>query len=237
MKRILNVCGYNSALSFKLVEEDKLSNLENYIETHHRKVVDEFQEYEDIKPFQFLPGHRSLILGIKAEISDIQSKKKQKVPKSNKMPRDEDEKTLQISLINQLSAYANGISLKLDWSHSIQETEFTQVENSTLVRCKISCPQCGMTSTMRYERSWKVANMYRHLRTHSSTLASTNISKVTSKTSAALSKKKLPNMNKKIEIISVDVVHQNENLNRYNEISEYESDAFIEYASENEIDE
>lgn len=150
MKKLLDICGYNSALSFKSIEESSLTHLETYIEGNHRKVVDEFAEYHHIKPFQFLPGHRSLILGIKDEISNIQSGKKKKVskPSSKKLPRDNDELTLAQGLANQLSTYANGIGLKLDWASSIKKIELTETENATLAKCVISCPRCN---NIRYD--------------------------------------------------------------------------------------
>lgn len=166
MKNFLTVCGYNSALAFKSVDENSLSNLENYIEVHHRKTVDDFPEYVDIKPFEFLPGHRSLIVGIKTELSDIQSKKKQKVMKSTKPSRNEDENELRSSLVNQMTTYASGIGLGLDFSVSVQDMNLEKVEELTLAVCKVVCPACNRIFTIRYNKNWKICNIYRHLRTH-----------------------------------------------------------------------
>lgn len=78
MKKLLTISGYNSTWSFKSLTEGKLPDIEEYIEKRHRKIADQFDEYKDIRPFEFLPGHRALILGIKSEIIDIQETKKPK---------------------------------------------------------------------------------------------------------------------------------------------------------------
>ena len=50
---------------------ERLNDAEVFIEKHYRQTADEFEEYKHIKPFQFLPGHNALILGMKLEINDI----------------------------------------------------------------------------------------------------------------------------------------------------------------------
>lgn len=80
IKRLLTVTGYDSAWSFKSVSEQKLYEAEDFIEKHHRQDADQFDEYKDMKPFKFLPGHKSLIFGIKSEIEEFQNTKKQKTP-------------------------------------------------------------------------------------------------------------------------------------------------------------
>lgn len=176
MKRILTVSGYNSALSFKSIDESKVQELELYIEANHRKTADEFPEYAEIKPFQFLPGHRSLILGIKDEILNIQTEKKQKFTKKSRRDEDEprDEQSLELSLRNQMSAYANGIGLNLDWTQSINNIVLTSTGRSTMAQCSVSCPVCNKDYMLRYDRNWKVTNMYRHIRSHITTVNITN---------------------------------------------------------------
>lgn len=229
VKQILTVSGYNSALSFKSVEENNLAELESYVEARHRKVVDEFAEYEDIRPFEFLPGHRSLIMAIKAEILEIQSRKKPKVAHSKKLPRAEDENTLQLSLINQLSTYANGIGVALDWSSSIQEIKLTNTEHSTMAQCKIACPSCKKISTLRFEKIWKVTNMYRHLRTHRESLGETSAA-----VESTSSTNQTQTMREKIQVLSVEVIDHGEN--DANNADEYYSDNLgyniIEYDDE-----
>lgn len=164
MKALLSVGGYNNALSFKSVNESKIRDLEQHIETHHRKVADEFAEYAEMKPFQFLPGHCAFILQMKQEIENMQIEKKQKVAKKSR--RDQDEQSLELSLKGQLNTYAKSIGFNLDWTHSIQNIVLTSTENSTCAQCSVSCPICFKSYALRYDRSWKVTNMYRHLRGH-----------------------------------------------------------------------
>lgn len=68
MKKILTVCGYNNAWAFKGTDDKKITQLEAFVESRYRKIVDAFDKYQEMKPFEFLPEHRALKLGIKAEI-------------------------------------------------------------------------------------------------------------------------------------------------------------------------
>lgn len=191
------------------MEENNLAHLEKWIEEKHRKIVDEYVEYQEVKPFQFLPGHRSLILGIKEEISSMQDVKKKKVTK--KLPPVEDEQSLAHSLTNQLSSYANGIGLKLNWALSIQNIQLQSTENTTVAHCTISCPICFNDYSVRYDRNWKVANMYRHLRTHIKNPPNVH-----------------QNMNKTIEILSIETL---DNQDLY--LNSLDSDILIEHTGVN----
>lgn len=174
MKKILTLCGYNNAWAFKEVDYEKIVNIEKFVEAKHRKIADSFEEYRDIKPFEFLPGHHALILGIKAEILSMENSKKPKPSKAKKKNiLDEDE--LKAILINQITTFSSNLSLKMDWSHAIKHFEFatdknldaTLGENTTFAECTLSCPQCGAERIIRFDNKyWKVSNMCKHVRSH-----------------------------------------------------------------------
>lgn len=165
MKKILTACGYNHAWAFKETDNEKITELESFVQTRHRKIVDSFEEYEEIDPFVFLPGHRSLIFGIKAEILSMEDSKKPKL--KPKAKNDVDENELKTNLITQLTTFLSSIALRIDWNDSIQSLEVEKNENGTLAKCSILCPICNAQRVVRYDNKyWKLSNMTKHLRNH-----------------------------------------------------------------------
>lgn len=164
IKTLLTKCGYNSTWSFKSVTEEKLSEAEHFIESQYRKHADEFEEYKDIKPFKFLPGHKALIFGIKSEIDDFQENKRPK--KNTKSKFILDERDIQTSLLHQMSAFTKGLDLQADWSKSIKDSSFTKTENALFGTCTVLCPICTSVFIIRYDKHWKNSNICKHVRKH-----------------------------------------------------------------------
>lgn len=165
MKKILTAAGYNSSWSFKALTEDGLSQIEQHIEQHHRTLVQSFEEYASIQPFQFLPGHRSLILGIKSEILELQEKRSNKRSKTSKLAsKILEEGDLKTALLNQISAFTDTLKIKADWTNSIKDFSLETTKNASLAHCLLSCPICDSDINVKFEGSWKISNMCRHLR-------------------------------------------------------------------------
>lgn len=163
MKTILTSCGYNNAWAFKDVDQEKITEIESFIETSNRKIAESFDEYKGKRPFTFLPGHRSLILGIKNQILLIEDINKPKKPNTKSVP---DEKDLIAMLIKQVSQYSSRLSLKLNWNDAVQKFEGTTDGDDTSIQCVLSCPLCYANRTIRFDKYWRVSNLFKHLRSH-----------------------------------------------------------------------
>lgn len=164
MKKLLTLTGYNSALSFKQFTEGELDSTERFIEENHRNTADEFDEYKNVRPFKFLPGHKALIFGIKSQLEDFQAKQKitKKVKKS--VPN---ENELHIALLNQISSFAKDNQLEVVFSTDcIKQSLYTATESASFCSCNIICPLCFSSIGTRYDKHWKNTNVYKHLRTH-----------------------------------------------------------------------
>lgn len=165
MKKLLTLSGYNSALSFKLVTEETLHDAEHFIEENHWNVVDEFDEYKNVTPFKFLPGHKALIFGIKVQIDDFQESKKLK--KKMKLTAVLNEIELQTPLLHQLSSFTKNLGLKAVWTKdSLNDSTFTATECASFCTCTILCPLCCSSFNVRFDKHWKNSNIYKHLRKH-----------------------------------------------------------------------
>lgn len=165
MKKLLTISGYDSLWSFKSVTNEKLSEAEDFIEKYHRNDADAFEEYKDVIPFKFLPGHKALVFGIQSEISEFQENKK---PKKNiKLKPVLNENNLQTSLLYQIPTYTKGLDLQADWSNSLNNSSFTTTESASFCTCDVSCPLCESGHfAVRYDQYWRTSNICKHLRKH-----------------------------------------------------------------------
>lgn len=169
MKKILTACGYNHAWAFKETDNEKITELEAFVQTRHRKIADSFEEYKEIDPFEFLPGHRALIFGIKAQLLSMEESKKPKVKPRVKNPIKNvpTENELKTNLTNQLSNFSSNLAMEIDWSNSIQSFDMETKEDDTIVKCALLCPICNALRTLRYDaKYWKLSNMTKHIRSH-----------------------------------------------------------------------
>lgn len=181
MKKLLTILGYDSAWSYKSVTEEKLREAEDYIEKSHRKAADELDEYKDIRPFKFLPGHKALIYGIGNELNESQARKKPKInnKKSNVVLS---EKEVQMSLLFQMSAFTKKLGLIADWSSAITDSNYSATESAPFCTCTVLCPICHSSFVVRYDKHWKNSNLCKHMRQHKDPSK-----QPTSKTSATVS--------------------------------------------------
>lgn len=167
VKKLLTAAGYNSAWSFKTVTEEKLSEAEDFIEKYNRLEADGFDEYKHIKPFKFLPGHKSLIFGIKREIDEYQDVQKAKISKKSNPVLSEND--LQMSLLCQMSTFSKNLGLHADWSNSIKKSSYSASETASVCTCTVSCPICSADTLVRYDKHWKNSNLCKHIRKHMKT--------------------------------------------------------------------
>lgn len=210
VKKLLTACGYNHAWAFKEVDNEKVTQLESFIQARHRKIADSFDEYREITPFEFLPGHRDLIFAIKTQILSFENTKKLK-PKTNGVPThvpDEDE--LKQILISQVSSYSSSLPLQLDqqldwqvdWSNAIENFKTATDGASISAECSLSCPLCNAVRVIRYDgKYWATSNIYKHLRTHVKTKDKThgklNLLATTQRSSASNKNSQMKNNNPK----------------------------------------
>lgn len=169
MKRILTACGYNHAWAFKEIDEDKILQLEGFLQTRHRKIADSFEEYKDVDPFEFLPGHRSLIFGIKAQILSFENSKKPKLKSGSTASSTNvsGELELRQNLIDQLSNFSVNNSIKFDCNTAIQSFEFEKTGDEQVhATSSVLCSICDTVRVLRFNKYWRVSNYYKHLRSH-----------------------------------------------------------------------
>lgn len=87
LKLLLWQCGYDCMLSLKQITNETLDRLEKYIEKNKNKILckimrdldelkycdDSLNSYKNQDVFEFLPGHRIILLGLRNNIENMQS--------------------------------------------------------------------------------------------------------------------------------------------------------------------
>lgn len=74
LKSLHSETGYTSLLSLKMLSDENINKLENYIKTNIR--FDKFGEYKNKSEFYFLPGHRYILLKLPSMIKEMELSKK-----------------------------------------------------------------------------------------------------------------------------------------------------------------
>lgn len=74
-----------------------------------------------------------------------------------------------MALEAQVSTFANNNGIfHIDWAGSIKNFKVTQSDSSVYANCSIDCPHCDSSICASYNKHWKISNLFRHLRKHSS---------------------------------------------------------------------
>lgn len=215
VKKLLTLTGYNSALSFKQFTEGELDSTERFIEENHRNIADEFDEYKNVRPFKFLPGHKALIFGIKSQLEDFQAKQKITKKVKRSVPN---ENELHIALLNQISSFAKDNQLEVVFSTDcIKQSLYTATENASFCSCNIICPLCFSSIGTRYDKYWKNTNVYKHLRTHLTSKRTANHATKTRPSSIRIEETAEHLERNNIEMVTEEVLvyEEDENLVEY----------------------
>lgn len=143
------------------IDENRIKQIEEFVEDKCRPLIDSFNEYSNTKPFKFLPGHRECIFGIKSELLKMQNNKKSKGTDRQDKLADEDD--LRMTLETQLEAFTNNNGFSdINWTDAINSFKVTK----NRANCSIKCPDCDSSINVTYITYWKLSNYFRHLRNH-----------------------------------------------------------------------
>lgn len=82
LKYILLKCGYDSIISIRQICEERIEELQNFIERNKNEILfnekcnmlDDISAYQNQKTFKFLPGHKNILLDLPKHIQMTQSK-------------------------------------------------------------------------------------------------------------------------------------------------------------------
>lgn len=165
-------------MSLGEMDEDRLKVLEAHI-NKNAHLVNELKccfsaEYKKQTEFAFLPGHRSLILGIKGKIHLMKEARIQKQksrmesralrPKQPKKSAEE----LKISLIQSLNTFATKTGLPEGLITVNNIRDFTEQPEGEQIayKCNFSCLFCSKLISTQYKNYWMTSNATKHIKDH-----------------------------------------------------------------------
>lgn len=160
------------------IGENELMKIEGHINTHVELINNlkccYSKIYKTQETFQFLPGHKAIILGIKNQIQKFKehrsqnpnAAKKTSLKKNLAKERSADE--LKSVLVKSLQAYLAKHALQTDIlsARNIINFEEKMHGDRKTYRCEFSCLFCHKVIPVLYNTFWMNSNVTKHLRGH-----------------------------------------------------------------------
>lgn len=174
---MLEFSAYSTELSLLELDETKIEGIEKHINAN-RHVLNELdccysEVYKNQPQFQFLPGHRSTVLGIKNQITKMKEGRTQKrgAPGGAKSKRIKSAEELKEMLIDSLDAFSQKLGFPKDLITNNNIVDFHEqlVNGQTIYKCGFSCVFCSKVTPIQYKGYWQTSNATGHYRIHYTT--------------------------------------------------------------------
>lgn len=160
IKILLISSGYSVNSSLANLNEKRIEEIEQYLNSN-KYIIRNLEccyseEYKALDKFQFLPGHKTVILAIPDMLD---------VSKEHILSDQE----LKDSLIRKLMVASRRAGLNIP-AGTISEANLIQFErtpneNDTVCKCIFSCPFCSKRYTIKHKTFWNTSNAWKHLKT------------------------------------------------------------------------
>lgn len=143
------------------INEQNIKVIEDYVNKNQH--ILENTKYQNIIPFEFRPGDRTLLLSLPNIIQTYRDFKKSKKRPTKLFQNQKSEAELKTELLNKLMNYMK------NKKHDIQLiseniTEFTKSGENA--RCRVKCLLCEMSIVCTYTSFWAVSNYETHFKNH-----------------------------------------------------------------------
>lgn len=160
---------YNSLSTLRQINSDKLANIESFLNNNKQYIAQldccYHEHYKGLNTFEFLPGHKDLILGIPSQIERLNGGK-QMSRKTASISDDE----LQDNLVSNILNYTEKIGLIMG-DNVISQINIIDFRRGTdkdgfTAKCRFICPLCAKTFTVTRKTYWATSNVTKHFKEH-----------------------------------------------------------------------
>lgn len=171
--KLLTAAGFDTILSLSGIDEEKIKEIEVFL-TSNKQFVNELkccqsEWYKELEHFQFLPGHKAIILALPEKIKEMTTEKSKSKLCLNQNNSAQDEE-LKTHLIKNLIAFSGKAGFQLPQQAiseaNIHEFERGSDDNVFVAKCRFSCPFCSKNYSVIYKKNWQSSNVTAHLRKH-----------------------------------------------------------------------
>lgn len=162
IKTILANAGYNTFISSSAIDEAKIKEIERHIQLnkHHLNELNccYSEEYKGFEVFQFLPGHKTILMDLPKRIKTLKGKK----TFSDNEIQDKLIASLMLAARKVDSSFQEGIITK----KNILNFERIPKDDDFIFKCRFSCPFCEKMYSAKYGNSWMNSNITKHVKGH-----------------------------------------------------------------------
>lgn len=188
---MLNGAGYDTLHALSEINGEKIKELENFLTSNFRLVQNltccRSDYYKQLQTFQFLPGHKTIIMALPDQIKNMESKKIKRKHEMNgengpthgpknakKAGNNQSDDELKANLINKVTVYLQqaGFQCAENMPGSVvDETSINDFQRGAegdgyICKCRFSCPFCFTNIKVKHETYWILSNITRHLKKH-----------------------------------------------------------------------
>lgn len=185
---ILKKTGYDSPISIELLDGERINEIEIFIESNYGCAHSLLKEtiYENKENFKFLPGHLTLLAGLKTYATKFieSGLKKQKSTFAAKFNRGRELSTiseeievlspieleiLKSGLVKKIGKFCrkyniNAENISID---SVGDCEIIiNTNGQSIIKTTFACPVCNTTVPCICNQYWQVSNLEKHIKTH-----------------------------------------------------------------------
>lgn len=168
IKSLLTHAGYSSMMSLETFDEMKIKRAEDFL-NKNKQFMGELdcchsQYYKELEVFEFIPGHKSIILELPKQIKELRKFKQTKTTALGEQ--------LKKNLIEKMMEYLQENSPKGNEyvEGTISEANIQDfhphTKGNAKWKCFFSCPFCPKKYSVLYTKTWEASNATRHLNKH-----------------------------------------------------------------------
>lgn len=173
VKKLLTECAYNELYSLRRIDAEKLRNIESFL-NGKKEIISQLDccykdHYKNLDVFEFLPGHKDLILSIPSLIEEMGHGGKSRISAiRNNMTFSDDQ--LKSKLIANLLSYTENIGLDVP-DNAISEINIHDFRRGSdqdgfVCKCRLICPFCLKKFQLTYKTFWATSNLTKHFKDH-----------------------------------------------------------------------
>lgn len=174
IKNLLIASGYSKLMSLAEIDEEKLRKIEDHVNGHMDLVKSliccHSKDYKNQTNFEFLPGHKATILGIKDKITQMKATGAFTLKANNRsiQPKYRSEIEVKTALVQSLDVFATSQGLPGGIITERNIVNFTSISENgkDVYKCGFSCVFCSKVIKVVYRSYWMKSNVTKHIKEH-----------------------------------------------------------------------